>query len=265
MKKLMIALTGCVALSACGGGGTTVQQKTPMFTPVAAHQGSAQGELELNAAGDRIKVDIDGATATLTAGSIASAGTFTGGEQTDSERVYAYISETNNSRAGVAHIRNGADPQNLSAQFARITKIEAPTSGSATVSGDYVGILTANNNAIGRMTGDARLTASFGSQTVRGRITNREYGNLRTGNVSTGVMVNDIQLEETSFNKNGRFIGDISGGAFSTATLNGTATGGGFAGLIAGRDGDEIVGGVQVTSTYGGTDFIEQGAFAAGH
>ncbi len=266
MKRIIIALAGCVALSACGGGGggggTTIQTAT--FSPVEAYSGDTQGELELNSAGDRIKVDIDGVTATLTAGSITSAGTFVGGQQTGTEQITAFVSETANSRAGVAHIRDGSDPQNLSSQFARLTKTEVPTTGTATVSGDYVGLLTYNNRAIGRMTGEARMVANFGSETVRGRITDRKYGSVTTGDAFSTVSVNDIVLEETGFNKNGRFNGDITGGAFSTSTITGTSNGGSFAGVIAGRTGDEIVGGVRVNTTYGSRDFVEQGAFAAG-
>ncbi|MEY1557595.1 hypothetical protein AB3Y40_18350 [Yoonia sp. R2331] len=264
MKKVFLIGAACLTLAACGGGGGTTVT-TPKFAPVQAHQGDGPGELELNAAGDRIKVDMGDVTTTLTAGSIASAGTFVGGRQTGSEQATAFVSATGNSRAGVAFTRNGTDPQHLSSQFARLTQTDAPTTGSATLTGDYVGILTNNNNAIGRMTGDARITANFGNDTVRGRITNREYGSLTTGNVFATVSVDDIVLEQTGFNGNGRFSGDISGGAFSTAAITGTSNGGNFAGLIAGVTGDEIVGGLQVNSTYGGQQFVEQGAFAAGH
>lgn len=264
MKNAILAFAGLVTLSACGGGGTSPNQ-TATFNAAAGHRGDARGEIALNSAGDKIKVDIDGATATLDVGSATAAGTFRAGYQGGTESILAFVSETDASRAGLANYRTSGVSNNT-AQFERLRTTEVPTQGSASATGDYVGLLTGNGGfRAGRITGDATVTANFTEGTVRGRVTDRTYGSAINGGAIASVQFGDLALNRTDLNQNGRFSGSVQGGGFTVNGVAATVNSAGYSGLVAGASGDEIVGAVEIDTTYNGSAFTEYGVFATGH
>ena len=180
------------------------------------------------------------------------------------------ISETAASQA-IVYVR---DDELVSVTATRLSDTTMPGSGSATLTGDYAGVV---QNAPGdpifaAVRGDAEITVDFGNAVVSGVVRNRAYLDDDDPSVALFDLESaDLVLSETSLSlENGTFSGTTSGG--DLVVNPGTAleqtvspTAGRFAGLIGGPDGTEAVVGVEATFTSGTESLVEYGAIAAGH
>lgn len=265
LKKISCVTAALATLAACGGSGGGGPVVTPKFSPTSGFEGSENASVQLNGDGTKIIVDANGTTTALDVGSAATVGSFDGGyEESGAEYTLAYVSESATSRASVLAYRAGGGPS-TSAHFRRTQTIDAPTSGTAITTGDYVGVLSANGSPVATVTGDARMVANFGAGTIRGRVTNRQLTSPVTGNpAGVGSMAN-ISLEETTLTANGRFDGTASGGEYTGGGSTAVNTSASYSGLVAGTNGSEVVGAVSIDSTISGTALNETGAFATGH
>lgn len=160
-------------------------------------------------------------------------------------------------RSGTAYAARMFD-RGIERGHERIGETTLPTSGGAIYTGTYAGVLgdSVFQEDAGLITGTARLEASFAAARISGRIEGRENGSGRAFGVVT--------LPESAI--------DASDGSFGGATTGGLLTGlgytgaqGTFSGLIVGANGEEAVGGLNITHTRSGSPTItEYGVFVAG-
>jgi hypothetical protein len=144
-----------------------------------------------------------------------------------------------------------------------------PSGGTANFTGDYAGVVTGNtgaaNQRISSLTlGDARLAVDFNNSTINGSISNRQVRSANGGAFGSTTAATTINLGSTSISDSGRFAGTTVAGQFTQSGDSYTATGGSYAGVLAGADGTEGVGAVSLTHTSrnSGNRFTEQGVFA---
>jgi hypothetical protein len=141
----------------------------------------------------------------------------------------------------------------------RIGETTLPTSGGAIYTGTYAGVLGDASFFLedaGLITGTAQLDANFASGTISGRISGRENGSGRAFGVVT-LPASAIDATDGSFG------GTTSGGLLTG--LGYTGAEGTFSGLIVGANGEEAVGGLNITHTRAGAPTIsEYGVFVAG-
>ena len=141
---------------------------------------------------------------------------------------------------------------------ARLAETVLPTSGFATLTGAYMGVISdfSTHEARGFITGDAQLFADFDVMTMQGQISNR----INTSNRSFDLLV----LPATPI--------DVADGSFGGETLGGLLSGlpgfdgapGTYGGLVTGPDGGEAVGSVSIVHERAGVPtFRETGAFVA--
>jgi hypothetical protein len=140
----------------------------------------------------------------------------------------------------------------------RIGDTTLPTAGRATYNGTYAGVLGDVSNALedaGLITGSAQLIAEFDAGTISGSIFGRRNG--------SGRDFASVQLPEGPISMtDGSFGGATSGGLLTG--LNYTFAQGRFNGLIVGENGQEIVGGLNITHAKSGAPtIVEYGSFVA--
>lgn len=136
-----------------------------------------------------------------------------------------------------------------------------PTTGGATFSGTYFGVLgegatqNVQENA-GLISGTAELTADFDNMRMSGEITNRINGSARAFAPLT-LMSGSIRQSDGSF-------GSTTSGGIVTGLPGFTGAQGTWSGLLAGTNAAEVVGTVGVTHTGPGKPpLAELGAFVA--
>ena len=137
--------------------------------------------------------------------------------------------------------------------IARNSPTDLPVSGTASYTGDYAGILTADatGNRIDTVTGDVDLTIDFGTELISGTISNRA--------LSDGRSLEDEILAPASTIVDGATTGFVypdNPGGDETAS-------GGFAALVAGPNAEEIVGYAQLEYTIDDVAVTENGSFRA--
>ncbi len=126
-----------------------------------------------------------------------------------------------------------------------------PVTGTADYAGGYMGLyrFASDNSPAGHITGRVALSVDFSSNAVSGLITDR---------ANTGIETLDPITLEVGTLVDGSFSGTTTGGDFdSTVASSGT-----FSGMIVGENGQEVIGGLQLTHRAGGADrFDEIGVF----
>ncbi|MEJ6401690.1 hypothetical protein [Yoonia sp. 2307UL14-13] len=139
--------------------------------------------------------------------------------------------------------------------MARHIETEMPTTGSATLSGDYFGYFSAirDTKEFTYIYGATELDLNYTNATVQGRISERID--------SAGNVFEDVILQETDVSA-GRFTGDISGGAMIAEDFD-VAHRHQYDGMIVGPEGNEAVGGIAIRHTNTEADEFgwESGAF----
>jgi hypothetical protein len=142
----------------------------------------------------------------------------------------------------------------------RLSDTVLPVSGTARMTGGYMGLISAHDDLgyRGYITGATELFADFDSMTIQGEIT----GRVNT-NVPPRAFDPLILLASPIDAENGSFRGDTGGGIL--AGLPGfDGAPGTWGGLIVGPDGGEAVGSVYIVHERAGVPtFLETGAFVA--
>lgn len=253
----VLSMMTVLALAACGGGGsTTAATRTSIET---LPSGKSLPTVTYDSTNDSIslsngtnltrdtKVDLgdfhaytDGSNSFYWRDASASGALWAG---------FGSVTDNGSQVAGVEFHRNG---------YANI-----PSSGTASYSGAYGGIITDQNgnlNGNGAVSGSVALQADFGAATVNGSITNRNfYGNADTSTPT--ATLGDLSLSGGAIDGNGFFKGTATGGAATTFTD--TTSQGIFTGEFGGATGNEAVGAVQINHTTSAGTFVETGAFVA--
>ncbi len=269
---LLTALTGLIALSACGG--TTGGSPTLFATSGSAGPVTSSGSIPTSGPINNI-VTING---TLISGltRFTSVGTYGGASITAVDGatynvlIYADDGKVNGTSTPFittdvygSSAASQTNAFNQSANYARVNVSLLPTSGGASYSGDYrgtygsptgmVGGSAANGSLIG-VEGTINMTANLDTKNISGTITNRQ-ARLATG---LGLGFDNVTLNIASYGDNGIYSGTTSGGTYSgngMAAQNGT-----YEGVIGGNNGSNV-GGVLYIPSNGG--FSEVGAFTA--
>lgn len=263
-RPILPALLAFGGLTACGGGGTGGGDMTET---VARATTFTETYLDSSTFTDvAYDPDLDVFRITYPAGDgtflIQSLGRNLAREAIipDGFRVYGegdaiIVRGVTDSGAGTVYaLRDAFDGAEYSLE--RIGDTILPTSGSATYTGGYSGLLAdLDNNLVnlGQINGLATLTADFANASIGGEITDRVNGDGRD--------FDDLILTTTSL--------DMTTGAFDNTTEGGVLVGldydtaeGSFNGLIVGANGNEIVGGVQVIhEDTERTTILETGGF----
>lgn len=157
------------------------------------------------------------------------------------------------SEAGKAIAVTYAEPRTdaLSYFLDRETDTLIPVTGFAEYEGGYMGLyrFASDNSPAGHITGRVELSVDFTDNAVSGMITDR---------ANTGVETLAPIILQAGTLGDGSFSGTTTGGAFdSTVAMPGT-----FTGMVVGENGQEVIGGVQLTHAVGGVDrFDEVGVF----
>jgi len=205
----------------------------------------------------------------VSAESAPDVGTFVKVFDGDDGYTIAFVSTGEGTVAGGTSFADGGDFF-TGAFFARTAESDMPTTGSATFTGDYVGMLVAEDtqaSAFGAgFTGTASLTVDFEDATVSGSITDRSLVSLITDDDFPDTSVADVTLVGTTLSETGSFTGQVTGGAYSSGTsTSAVAPTSTYSGLIGGPAADEAVGAVEMTHILDSNNTLEIGAFAAGH
>lgn len=268
MKHLITTTLVLSALAACGGsgGGPTV-----ITLPAAAGAlGESDVQVELTPSGETLTVTKSGGPEALTTDTAPDVGTYRSAVDPGGNYTIAFVSASATSVAGMAVYQDGAD-QTHGVYYERIGDTNLPKSGTATLSGDYVGMLiddAGGGSVFGAgFLGEVMIDVDFETPGVSGAITNREFVSLLTADTFiVGSSVADITLTETGLLDGGSFAGTLTGGA---VTIDGdtsdTSGPNSYAGLIAGAEATEAVGGISLPQNIEGSAYVEIGSFAAGH
>ena len=138
----------------------------------------------------------------------------------------------------------------------RLETPNLPTSGTASFSGDYSGVVFENDDEDSVwhdiITGDATLDANFSDSTVSGSIINRDSD-------LTGDRDN-VTLSVSSIS-NGAFSGTASGGGGGDD--NYVASDGTYEGMFTGADATEVIGSINIPMTSDSHVGFEMGIFIA--
>ena len=266
--KLLPVLPVLTCLAACGGS-SAPPVTGPTYGPASGFTGASASQ-SYNPVTDEYTLNRTGLPSVTAAGDPTyDAGTFDAGNNGAGRGVFA--SETDSS--SVALIVASGEDSPTTVRTRRIADTTIPASGNATLTGDYVAILSNNlTGAVdGIITGDASLTMDWDSLTTSGDITNRVLRDPSTNDILAGVSVADVELGTSRpFSDRGSFGGDTTGGSIDANIVTGAPTflGTGFYnGRVAGATGDEAVGSVNMIHNIvgGGTNRYERGAYALGH
>ena len=174
--------------------------------------------------------------------------------------VVGYVVETADTVALVVGTNTAAPTPTIGiaysgAAFARSTAAEVPTTGSATYSGNYAGLISDGAGVASVMSGNVALSANFAGSTVSGAISNREETSRdgTRGSISSPKSLDLAGIIGAA----GNFSGTATGGEFADGT---TTSGGQFVGMFGGDGGNEAVGAVTIEHQDGGT-YTEVGVF----
>lgn len=152
--------------------------------------------------------------------------------------------------------------------LARFGETTIPTSGSATLTGDYQGVGQGGRETSLRVLidGDATLNIDFNTQIINGIVENRVARDPADNGTATvaGTTFEDLTLPAAVINDTGSFTTATEGGGVSEGTLVTFEINGTYFGLI-GADGTEVVIGIEADHNYGAGGLLEVGAIAAGH
>ena len=292
LALLVICFSVLSNCSSSGGGGTT---------PVTVHSGTKSPTSALrgedvtatyNAASDTFSITIEGRPIVLTSDAVRSrAGnvgvsafsdsTLIGGREFPEFVVFHLVSSSGNTTATLAAKSGGINLPGYSpafsaghfgAGYSRENTTVIPISGSATMNGQYVGVVS-GNRLVGGIVDDVSdeviygvvaLTADFNTGTVNGNITNRVSYDLAIMEPNNNETVADVILTNVSIANDGTYSGNISGGGINRGgSLTGTT--GSYSGVISGANGTETAGLLSITHRYTGVPFglFEEGIFVA--
>jgi len=239
-----------LALSACGGTSTP--------PPVSQLQGGSGASITYSSGPDTATLVPDGGSAVImpevtdTANLTVYGANPTSGVVPYNTYVIALSPDSQSGQAALFY----ASPAlgNVSGyQVSRVSAGSMPTGGSATFTGGYVAqLISPTGIAIGTIQGTAILDANFASATISGEI---------SGRVSTpgSVPFDDITLAAGALSSDGMFAGTATGGM---ETGTGIVTGNGaYQGFVLGPGSDDLVGGLSIEHSLGGSTSIEYGVF----
>ena len=256
-------------IAACGGSGGPGGTPPANITPTAADIGGRAASVSFNAATGEFVAEIGGRTRTLGPLPSHDNGTFLAAIGTF-DRDGMFVSQSENSTA----LLYLPDPTVISggpsATVARTGGTTIPTQGTASVTGDYVGIFQAGTGAdrpFAIVNGDATFEVDFGRQVISGLVSNRIARDPDTNDTTLEFPVAfvDLVLLPAVITPNGTFTTETEGGDASLGPVEVVAPPEGtYTGLIA-ADGTEVVAGVEVRYNFGEGGFLEVGAAAAGH
>ncbi len=247
-----------LTVAGCSGGGGS-DPETPSPETVAAAQ------VSMGIVPSMVTVDYDEATNVLTvtdgvttrelaARAFYDTPGFAGYYVSSTGQHYGSGAETSSGGGRVAVVTSPSTSLSVSGAFMERTgDTVVPVTGTATYTGDYASwFVTASGLSGSRLvTGAATLNVDFADSSVDGMITDRE-------NHFSSETFADIVLVEGSI-VDGQFSGTTTGGGSSIAGA--TAAAGEYLGLLTGANAEEAVGGVHLTHTISGTDYVETGAF----
>jgi len=267
----VITSTAIIAtLAACGGsdGSGVNPVATRTFAPISAFTG-ASAVTTYDATADEYTVQRMGVRHTLPANPTFDIGTFDAGE--NGMGIGVFSSETGASSIRVSVFSGEASPTTV--RMRRITPTTVPVTGTTTLNGDYIGVITnmVSNDVDLLVSGDAEVTFDFGSATNTGGITNRVVRDPTANTVVPGIAVADLVFEDGIINNTtGGFSGGAQGGSIDATTQIGAPTFLGrslYSGYITGDTGDEAIGSVRmIHNVVGGGDLRQEaGAMALGH
>lgn len=267
--RILFVLGACVGLVACGGSGGSDDPAAPTVTYDAASGfvGTFGSTITYDATTDAYTV-VRGADTFVMAGNATfDIGTFDGGE--DGVGNGMFTSTTDASSVSLVFL----DGVGTSVQLARTVPTVAPTSGTATLTGDYAGLITdtTTNEVEWIISGDGSMTFDFGASTTEGFIANRQLRDPMTNAVVATVDVGQITLSQVTLSNDvGIYGGLASGGSIDLSSVGSSPTvtsSGSYSVFIAGDTADEAIGGVRMShSPVGSSDsFRELGALALGH
>jgi hypothetical protein len=258
---LSALLASFAALSACGG---------ITADPNATQSGENVGNLAVSYnAVDTTLIVTDGVVeytyARDTEGDNGSiAGFVRNAETAENWLDYSLRGETSSGSGEAFLVNSTENGYEAAATFLnRLETPNLPTSGTASFSGDYSGVVFENDDEDSVwhdiITGDATLDANFSDSTVSGSIINRDSD-------LTGDRDN-VTLSVSSIS-NGAFSGTASGGGggdagpgFSGANfVRGDGT---YEGMFTGADASEVIGSINIPMTSDGYSGFEMGIFIA--
>jgi len=279
------AFTIVVATMLAGCGGVDVNSPAPAMPPPSvttetlsarSQSSGPTGTLGIRSGGSNpvfiLNGTSDGSLTKLSNGN-AHKGLLTAYRSSSGTNRIVIFADTSDGRVSVAG-NSGSDSQALVAgRMDRLTPSEVPIDGTVRYTGDYSAVFVQNEAGraqalTGMIQGDARIDVNFAADRVDGAITNRTLFDTNGGRISNHRPGN-VTLGQTSLTSTGTFSGTAVGGVFSR---NSSVNGGAFDGLVAGAQGDTVIGTVRIDhrlppkggdSSHSATSssFVEMGAF----
>lgn len=265
--RLFYISTLLTTLAACGGSGGSGVTSTN-YDPFSGFV-VTDFIASYDSTADEYTVERGSDTVVLPANVAFDIGTFDAASNSAGQGIF--VSRTDGSLVELSVFSGLANP--TSVHLERLVPTAIPDAGTATLTGDYIAILTdrSMNEVELILSGDASLTFDWAASTASGSISNRVVRDPNTNLVLVGISVADLILEETgTFSSNGTLGGSTTGGSLDFTTQVGapTQTGSNLYNLVvAGDTANEAVGAVTVVHTAVGSGdiFDERGAFALGH
>ena len=177
----------------------------------------------------------------------------------DSWNDYSLRGETSSGSGEAFLVNSTENGYEAAATFLnRLETPNLPTSGTASFSGDYSGVVFENDDEDSVwhdiITGDATLDANFSDSTVSGSIINRDSD-------ETGDRDN-VTLSVSSIS-NGAFSGTASGGGGGSPNGIYVVSDGTYEGMFTGADASEVIGSINIPMTSDEYSGFEMGIFIA--
>jgi len=256
-KPFACAALGATLLSGCFPSTDLLPTEPELAAPVVAGyetHGVAPAGLDVtyNEASDEVTLDDGTSSVVIRREPVYDGDEFRGYYQGTGEYVFYAPTASGEAYSALA-IRSGGTIG--AAVYGRTAQTAVPGTGTASYSGDYVSMLVREDGNPARLIfGRSDLTADFGAGTISGVISNRSDFS------DPGTSYADVTLSEAGIS-GGRFSGTVTGGAGNSSYIT-TVSDGSYKGMMAGPNGEEVVGGVIIPHVYGGTDNLtEYGAF----
>ena len=266
MKVEFLSLATVVSLSACGGSGGTSDPIT--IGPIEQTSGIEQVTAEFDdTTGDAV-ILLHGGNVPVTRDPRFDKGTFETRRGGTDFGTALFSSITDNTSALLFRPNPADITGGPTVSLARFGDSTIPTSGSATLTGDYQGVAQAGTEVslTALIDGDATLNVDFNTQIIDGIVENRiarDPAGNGTATVSD-MTLEDLTLPAAVISDTGSFTTATEGGGATLGPLTPIETDGTYFGLI-GADGTEIVIGVEIETNLGAGGLLEVGAIAAGH